>query len=96
MKVCGKMQNINDISIYKVSDEESLNEKTFEILNINPKEEIESCYDNKEKVYLLKQNVKEKMPIMFYTNIIFYDNINKTLPAGMDIGSKVKDIRQSG
>lgn len=83
------MQNIKDIAIYKLSDEESLNENSFEILNINPKEEIENCYDNKEKVHLLKLNVKEKMPVMFYTNIIFYDNLNKTLPVGMDIGSKV-------
>lgn len=83
------MQNIEDIAIYKLSSEESLNEKTFEILNINPKEEIESACDDKEKVHLFKLNVKEKMPIMYYTNIIFYDNLNKTLPEGMDIGSKV-------
>ena len=83
------MQNIEDIAIYKLSSEESLNEKSFEILNINPKEEIESGCDNKEKVHLFKLNVKEKMSIMYYTNIIFYDNLNKTLPEGMDIGSKV-------
>ena len=83
------MQNIEDIAIYKLSSEESLNEKSFEILNINPKEEIESGCDNKEKVHLFKLNVKEKISIMYYTNIIFYDNLNKTLPEGMDIGSKV-------
>ena len=83
------MQNIEDIAIYKLSSEESLNEKSFEILNINPKEEIESGCENKEKVHLFKLNIKEKMPVMFYTNIIFYDNLNKTLPIGMDIGSKV-------
>lgn len=83
------MQSIDDIAIYKLSSEESLNEKSFEILNLNPKEEIESGNDNKEKVYLYKLNIKEKMPIMFYTNIIFYDNLNKTLPIGMDIGNKV-------
>ena len=83
------MQSIEDIAIYKLTSEESLNEKTFEILNINPREEIESGCDIKEKVHLFKLNVKEKMPVMFYTNIIFYDNLNKTLPEGMDIGSKV-------
>ena len=88
MKVCGKMQTMNDISIYKVSEQESLNENSFEILNINPKEEMENCYNNKKMVYLFELNVKEKMPIMFYSNIIFYDNINKTLPVGMDIASK--------
>lgn len=83
------MQNIEDIAIYKLSSEESLNEKSFEILNINPKEEIENGCNDKEKVHLFKLNLKEKMPVMFYTNIIFYDNLNKTLPEGMDIGSKV-------
>lgn len=83
------MQNIEDIAIYKLSSEESLNEKSFEILNINPKEEIENGCNDKEKVHLFKLNLKEKMPVMFYTNIMFYDNLNKTLPEGMDIGSKV-------
>lgn len=83
------MQNIEDIAIYKLSSKESLNEKSFEILNINPKEEIENGCNDKEKVHLFKLNLKEKMPVMFYTNIIFYDNLNKTLPEGMDIGSKV-------
>lgn len=83
------MQNIEDIDIYKLSSEESLNEKSFEILNINLKEEIENGCNDKEKVHMFKLNLKEKMPVMFYTNIIFYDNLNKTLPEGMDIGSKV-------
>ena len=25
------------------------------------------------------------MPALFYTNIMFYDNLNKTLPSGIDI-----------
>ena len=29
------------------------------------------------------------MPLLFFTNIIFFDNINKTLPEGMNISSTV-------
>lgn len=83
----GKMVTPYDISVYKVSSRE-LNEKFFEILDINPKNEIEEN-GIEEKVNLYKLNVKEKMPIIFYSNIMFYDNLNKTLPIGMDIESKV-------
>lgn len=83
------MQNINDIAVYKLTNEETLNENSFEILNINPKEEIEANSTNGENFHLYRLNIKEKMPIMFYSNIMFYDNLNKTLPVGMDIGSRV-------
>ena len=29
------------------------------------------------------------MPIIYYSNIIFYDNFNKTLPLGMNLSSDV-------
>ena len=38
---------------------------------------------------LYKLNIKENSPLLFYTNIIFYDNFNKTLPVGMDLSSEV-------
>ena len=28
------------------------------------------------------------MPIVFYSNIMYFDNLNKTLPVGMDIETK--------
>jgi len=84
-EVYGKMVTPYNISVYKVSEEE-LNENGFEILDINPKNEIEE--NDIEEANLYKLNVKEKMPIIFYSNIMFYDNLNKTLPTGMDIESK--------
>ncbi len=29
------------------------------------------------------------MPLIFYSNIMFFDNFNKTLPVGMDLGTEV-------
>ena len=38
---------------------------------------------------LIKLNYKENMPILYYSNIMFYDNQNKTLPEGMDLSTRV-------
>ena len=38
---------------------------------------------------LYKINIKEDMPLIYYTNIMFYDNFNQTLPLGMNVKSKV-------
>ena len=38
---------------------------------------------------LIKINFKEDMPLLYYTNIIYYDNTNQTLPEGMNFSSKV-------
>lgn len=80
----GKMLSPYDIAIYKVSETE-LEKNSFEIMNLNPKKEILKKNNDIEKINLYKINVKEKMPIIFYSNIMFYDNLNKTLPLGMDI-----------
>ena len=78
-----------NISVYKVTKEgENLNEKGFEILNINLADEIQKSEIKGEKLNLYKINIKEKMPVIFYTNIMFYDNLNKTLPLGMDVQTK--------
>ena len=62
-----------------------LQENSFQIFNINPKSELENKNIKGEKIKLYKCNLKEKMPALFYTNIMFYDNLNKTLPSGIDI-----------
>ena len=45
------------------------------------------CKD--KEVYLYKINIKENTPVAFYTNYVFYDNFNKTLPVGMDISTEI-------
>lgn len=32
---------------------------------------------------MYKINIQENTPVIYHTNIIFYDNFNKTLPEGM-------------
>lgn len=76
-----------DMHIYIASSGE-LNEKTLKIMNINPKEELLKS-TNEVETNIYKINIKENMPVIFYSNIMYYDNLNKTLPLGMDISTKV-------
>lgn len=83
----GKILSPYDMSAYLLNNEQ-LNENSFEIMNLNPEEELIKNI-NKPEINLYKINIKENMPIIFYSNIMYYDNLNKTLPIGMDIESKV-------
>lgn len=83
----GKVVSPYDMYIYMASSEE-LDEKTFNIMDIEPKKELLKS-TNEVETNIYKINVKENMSVMFYSNIMYYDNLNKTLPLGMDISTKV-------
>ncbi len=75
-----------DISVYKVLDKEE--EFTgYPVWDINPNTEIPKS--SKKKKVLYKVNLKEKDELLFYTNIMYYHNDNKTLPEGMDLSTNV-------
>ena len=42
-----------------------------------------------ETLILNRINIKEGMNAIFYSNIMFYDNLNQTLPLGMDISTQM-------
>lgn len=80
-----------NLPIYFASTED-LDANNFNIFNLNLGEEIEAVLKKKranQKIKLYRLNVKENMPLLYYTNIIFYDNFNHTLPEGMNLSSKV-------
>ena len=81
-----KMTTPYDIPIY-IASEDELDENGYNLFDLNAKQEIYK-EKNYEKVNLYRLNVKEKMPIVFYSNIMYFDNLNKTLPVGMDIETK--------
>ena len=89
-KALDKVVIIDDLPVYKIIDSEKLDAKNFNIFNINPENEIhEKLKDKGNKFQLYKINVKRGMKGISYTNIIFYDNQNKTLPIGQDISTKI-------
>lgn len=79
-----------NLPVYKAVLDDKLNNKEINVFNINPEEEIkDAMIEDGNKINLYKINVKEGTNGVAFTNIIFYDNQNKTLPLGMDLSTKV-------
>ena len=82
-----KSKAIVDMNAYLVS-EEKLNNNELKVFHINPSMAIEEV-NNEEKINIHKININEGMNVVYYTNIMYYDNNNNTLPYGMNIEDKV-------
>lgn len=78
------------LPVYKAVLDDKLNNKEINVFNINPEDEIkDAMIEDGNKINLYKINVKEGTNGVAFTNIIFYDNQNKTLPLGMDLSTKL-------
>ena len=86
-----KMQTLYDMPVYKlVPINERVKEECLDIYNINLEKELQEYEENGEgALNLIKLNLKEKMPILYYSNITLYENQNKTLPEGMDTDTRI-------
>lgn len=86
-----KMTSKYEMPLYKVVPiTDNIHEEDFSIFDINVESELKNYQDSGEgAVNLIKLNFKEDMPLLYYSNIIFYDNTNQTLPEGMDLSSNV-------
>ena len=83
-----KIKSPYDMSVYCINTKKSIN--GINIFNINPIETLKQELNSKKsKIIISKLNIKEETPAVFYSNIIFYDNFNKTLPVGMNLSSEV-------
>ena len=89
-KALTKVVVTEDIPVYKAIIEDKLDDRQINVFNINPEKEIEEAIQNKNnKINFYKINLKEGSNVISYTNCIFYDNQNKTLPVGQDISTKI-------
>ena len=83
-----KIQAPYNMAIYKLNNKKGID--GINIFDINPKNALEGVMKTKkENIILTRINIKENMPILYYSNIMFYDNFNKTLPLGMNLSSEV-------
>lgn len=82
-----KSQNNIEINIY-TSMPDKLNTDNLGIFYIDPKNALEKSIEH-EKINLYRITVPEKAKLIYYTNIMYYDNYNRTLPDGMNISDKV-------
>ncbi len=84
-----KIESPQELVVYKATDE-ILNPEKLNVFNINPEKEMkEALKQSESKINLYRINVKKDANIIAYTNSVFYDNQNKTLPIGMDLSTKV-------
>lgn len=74
------------IPVY-IPSSEKINLEDLQIFYINPEEAIDKFGADKE-INLYKINLKEESPVIYFSNSIYYDNYNKTLPLGMNMGTK--------
>lgn len=74
------------IPIY-ISSKDNLDINGLQVLYIRPKEAIDEL-EGESKIQLYRINLKQDMPIVYFSNIIYFDNYNKTLPLGMDVSNK--------
>ena len=79
-----------ELSIYKLLPEKEINKNNINIFNLNPVDEVDNNASKIDKnQYLYKVNLSGKINAVPLTNIIFYDNQNKTLPIGMDLSTQI-------
>ena len=87
----GKVKAPYDIPIYLATEKtEEIDKFGYGVYDIIPEDALQRIKDNPETEFnLYKINLQENMPLIYFTNIMFYDNFNQTLPLGMNVKSKV-------
>ena len=79
-----------EMYIYMIASKNELNKDIYNIFNINPEQEINKILYNKEKEFnLYKINIKNGINAIMFTNIIYYNNKNRTLPEGMNLSTNM-------
>lgn len=99
-KALEKVVVSEDLPVYKASIDDTLQTNEFNVFNINPENEIQEAMkqdvlsqkaltSKKHDIYLFKLNLKRGTHAISFTNSVFYDNQNKTLPEGQDLSTKI-------
>lgn len=78
---------ITDMTLYTISNKQE--EFGYAWYHMQANEALKQLDSTKEEVVLIKVNVSEQMPAIYDTNILYYDNYNKTLPLGMELSDKI-------
>ena len=82
-----KITTSQDLLAYMWTEEdENIDANKFNVFNLDVKDEILKAIEKSKgnKVNLYKMNIKKGINILAFTNCVYYDNQNKTLPVGMD------------
>ena len=90
-------ENINKIKsnfnmpIYvAVSNSQMIDKQGFGVYHIAADAALREAENiNSDKINLYQLDITEGMPLIYCTNIIYYNNFNETLPLGMNVTDKV-------
>ena len=86
-----KNKTEEDMYTYIVTSDK-LEFDTMERLNLNSQEELDDFLKNEEganRFYIYKIKLPKETNYIAFTNIIFFDNKNMTLPIGMNLSKKI-------
>ena len=79
-----------DVQVYKAIIDDKIDDRKINIFDINPENEIaRAIRKDNNTINFYKLNLLEGTNAVSYTNCIFYDNQNKTLPVGQDLSTKI-------
>ena len=81
-----------NVAGYKwIEEDQNIDTNEFNIFNLNPEKEIENALMGTEsgKVNLYKMNFDKNIKAVAFSNCVYYDNQNKTLPVGMDKDTRI-------
>ena len=81
-----------EVAVYKwIEEEENIDTNELNVFNLNPEKEIENALRDTEsgKVNLYKMNLEKGVKAIAFSNCVYYDNQNKTLPVGMDKDTRI-------
>ena len=81
-----------NISVYKwIEEDENIDTNELNVFNLNPEKELENALMDTEsgKVNLYKMNLEKGVKAVAFSNCVYYDNQNKTLPVGMDKDTRI-------
>ena len=87
-----KNQLGQQVSAYKwTHEDENIDANQFNVFNLDPEKEIENALKESEgaKINLYKMNFDKGIKAISFSNCVYYDNQNKTLPVGMDKDTRI-------
>lgn len=85
-----KVNITEEIPVYKAVLDDKLDDRQINVFNINAEEEMQEAVKKKsKKINFYKINLPQGSNAISFTNCIFYDNQNKTLPVGQDLSTKI-------
>ena len=93
--ICGaiaKMEIDQELAAYKwIPEEENIDTNELNVFNLDAEKEIENAIKESEtgKINLYKMNLAKGVKAVAFSNCVYFDNQNKTLPEGMDLDTRI-------